>query len=114
MSNFCRSVDLSLIYCEIELNLPCLEDFIISQILRTPALPPNPVSNLPRAARRETKTSDATFQTNSAKTCVPEVVLSINDNIKFLEIKKEGFKKMISSNKYRPEITTQPKSNNLE
>ena len=33
--------------------------------------------------------------------------LSINDDIKFLENIKQGFKKTISWNKFRSEITTQ-------
>ena len=40
--------------------------------------------------------------------------MSINDNIKFLENIKQGFKRTISWNKYRSEITTQPKNNNLD
>ena len=36
------------------------------------------------------------------------ITLSINDNI------KQGFKRKISWNKYRSEITTQPKNNNLD
>ena len=40
--------------------------------------------------------------------------MTINDNIKFLENIKQGFKRTISWNKYRSEITTQPKSNNLD
>ena len=43
---------------------------------------------------------------------VPVVTLSINDNIKFLENIKQRFKRTISWNKYRSEITTQTKSNN--
>ena len=39
--------------------------------------------------------------------------MSINDNIKFLESIKQGFKRTISWNKYRSEIRTQPKNNNL-
>ena len=39
--------------------------------------------------------------------------MSINDNIKFLENIKQRFKITISWNKYRSEIITQPKSNNL-
>ena len=35
------------------------------------------------------------------------------DNIKFLENIKKGFKRTISWNKYRSEITTQLKNNNL-
>ena len=40
--------------------------------------------------------------------------LSMNDNIKFLENIKQGLKRTISWNKYRSEITTQPKNNNLD
>ena len=45
---------------------------------------------------------------------MPVVTLSINDNIKFLENIKQEFKRTISWNKYRFEITKQPKNNNLE
>ena len=45
----------------------------------------------------------------STKLHVPVVTLSINDNIKFLENIKQGFKRTISWNKYRSEITTQAK-----
>ena len=40
--------------------------------------------------------------------------MSLNDNIKFLENKKQGIKKPISWNKYISEITTQTKNNNLD
>ena len=40
--------------------------------------------------------------------------MSINDNIKFLENIKQEFKRTISWNKYRSEITEQPKNNNLD
>ena len=36
------------------------------------------------------------------------------DNIKFLENIKQGFKRTIYWNKYRSEITTQTKNNNLD
>ena len=42
------------------------------------------------------------------------VTLSINYNIRFLENKKQEFKRTISWNKYRSEITTQFKNNNLD
>ena len=60
------------------------------------------------------QTTGATFQINNAKRYVPVVTSSINDNIKFLEKVKEGFKRTISWNKYVSEITTQPKNNNLD
>ena len=40
--------------------------------------------------------------------------MSINENIKFLDNIKPGFKRKISWNKYRSEIATQSKSNNLD
>ena len=56
----------------------------------------------------------ATFQINNAELYVPVVTFPINDNIKFLENIKQGYKRTISWNKYRSEITTQPKNNNLD
>ena len=54
------------------------------------------------------------FVITSTKLCAPVVTLSINDNTKFLEKIKQDFKRTISWNKYRSEITTQPKYNNLD
>ena len=61
-----------------------------------------------------TEATGATFQINNAELFVPVVTFFINDNIKFLENIKQGFKRTISWNKYRPETTTQPKNNNLD
>ena len=55
-----------------------------------------------------------TFQKNNAKLFVPVVNLFMNDNIKFLENIKQGFKITISWNKHRSEIATRPKTNNLD
>ena len=44
----------------------------------------------------------------------PLVTLFIEDNIKFLENIKQGFKRTISWNKYRSEITAKRKNNNLD
>ena len=40
--------------------------------------------------------------------------MSINDNIRFLGNMEQGFKRTISWNKHRSEITTQPRNNNLD
>ena len=61
-----------------------------------------------------TATTRAKFKINNAKLYVPFVTLSIYDNIKFLENIKQGFKRTISWNKYKYEITTQPKINILD
>ena len=42
-----------------------------------------------------TLTTGGTFQINNAKLYAPAVALSINDNIKFLEDIKQGFKRTI-------------------
>ena len=52
------------------------------------------------------------FTITSTQLYVAVVTLSITDNMKFLENIKKGFKRAISWNRYRSEITTQPKNNN--
>ena len=52
------------------------------------------------------QTTGATFQINNAKLYDPVVTLCINDNNKFLENIKQGFKTTNSWNKYRSEIRT--------
>ena len=80
----------------------------------TPALPGNPDPNLPVPDVTAIKGVSARFQINNAKLYVPVVTLSFNDNIGFLEKIKQRFKRRIYWNKYRSEITAQPKSNNLD
>ena len=60
-----------------------------------------------------TTTTSSTFQINKAILYVPVDTLSINHKVKFLENIKQGFRRTVSWNKYRSEITTQPKNNNL-
>ena len=54
------------------------------------------------------------FMITSTKRYIPVFTLSINDDIKFLENIKQVFKRTISWIKYRSEITTQTKNNNLD
>ena len=58
--------------------------------------------------------TSVSFEISSTKIYVPVATLSINDNIKFLENIKQGFKRTISWNKYRCEIIVQTKNNNLD
>ena len=53
-----------------------------------------------------TATTGVTFQINNVTLYVPVVTLSINDNITFLKNIKPRFKRIISWNKYRSEIST--------
>ena len=83
------------------------EKSIISRVIG------DPDANPPVQPRAQLQTIGATFQMNNTKLHVPVVTLSINDNIKFSENIKQEFKRTICWNKYRSEITTQPKNNNL-
>ena len=65
-------------------------------------------SNPSVQARAAIQTTGAISQINIAKLYVPIVTFSINDNINFFEDRKQGFKRTISWNEYRSEITTQP------
>ena len=94
LSDFWRSLDLPLINCEIELNLSWTKDCVLIQ--------------------HHNNVKGINFMITSTKLYVPIATLPINDNIKFLENIKQGFKKTISWNKYRSEITTQTKKNNLD
>ena len=89
-----RFLDLPLIHYEIELDLSSTKDSVLIE--------------------HHNNITGPTFKINNAKLYFPVVTLSINDNIKFLENIKQGFKKTISWNKYRSEITTQPKNENLD
>ena len=112
LSNFWRSLDLPLINCEIELDLRWERNCIITEASRTfRAVDPNAG---PVVYELVTEITGATFQINNVKLYIPVVTLSINDNIKFLKNIKQGFKRIISWNRYRSEITTQPKNNNLD
>ena len=58
--------------------------------------------------------TEVNFMITCTKLYFPVITLSINDNIKLLENIKQGFKRTISLNKYRSEITIQSKNINLD
>ena len=80
MSKFWGSPDLSLIDCEIELELKWIRNCIISQISITAAV---------AGKNFMEETTNATFQINSTKLCVSVVTLPINDNMEFSEDLKQ-------------------------
>ena len=82
---------------------------IISEIYKTSEVLGNPNANPPISLIQATAATVAIFQTKNVKLYVPLVTLPINDNIKFLENIKQGFKRTISWMKYRSEITTPQK-----
>ena len=54
------------------------------------------------------------FMITKTKHCVPNVTFSININIKYLANLKQRVKRAICWNKYRSEIMTRSKNNNLD
>ena len=94
-SKFGSFPDLPLINYEISFDLLWSKECIISEISITPAVAGNPNSNPPVMAAAAIQTTSRTFQINNAKFYLPVVTLSINDNMKFLENKKQGFTRKI-------------------
>ena len=102
LSNFWRNLDISLINCEVELILTLsknciLADMSVNAVLNPPIVPP----------------SGATFQITHTKLYVPVLTLSKENYIKLLEKLKSGFKRTITWNKYRSQMTIQNNNNNL-
>ena len=93
-SNFWRSLDLPLINCKIEPDLSWAKDCVLIE--------------------QNNNITGVSFVSTSTNFYVSVVTLSVNDNIKFLENIKQGFKRTISWNKHRSEIATQTKNNNLD
>ena len=98
---FWRSLNLSLINCEIELHLRWIGNCLIFEMPRKFRV----VGDTPEQ-ELETATTRTTFQINNVELYVPVVTFSINDKINFLENIKQGFKRTIYWNKQRSEITT--------
>ena len=93
LSNFWRPLGLPLRNCEIELDLRWSKTCVISEISKTFREVPNAD---PVEYRVVTATTGAIFHINNARLYVPVATLSINDNIKFLENIKQGFRRKIS------------------
>ena len=74
---------MSLINCEIELDLSWSKEGVISKIPITPRVFGNRNTNLPVPAVAAIQKTGETIQTTNAKLYVPVVTLSINDDISF-------------------------------
>ena len=80
--------------CEIELDLSWTKDCVLIE--------------------NHNSITGATFQVSNGKLYVPVITLCINDNYRFLENIKQGFRRTISWKKYRSEGTTQTKNDDLD
>ena len=97
-----------LINCEINLILTWSKNCVITSKVTRDA---DPDVN-PTVAEINNPTG-ATFKTTDTKLYLPVATLSTEDDNKLLEQLKLGFKRTIKWNKYRSEMSSQTKTNNL-
>ena len=104
LSNFWRSLNIPLINCEIELILTWFKNYVLISKATKEA---NYGADL--VVHKIDNPENATFQITDTKLYVPVVTLSKENDTKLLEQLKTGFKRTIKWNKYRSQITIQPK-----
>ena len=104
LSNFWRSLNISLFNCEVELILTRFKNCV-------------PIYKLTREVDYDDPNvyqidnpENAIFEITGTKFYVPVVTLSKENDIKPLEHLKSGFKRTIKWNKYRSQMTIQPKN----
>ena len=103
LGNFWRALDISLISCEVSLELKWNKNCVItSQQIGV---------NLDGG--NTAAPTNATLAINDCKLYIPVVTLSKDDEIKLLTNLKSGFTREIIWNKYRSQMTTEATNNNL-
>ena len=108
LSNFWKSLNISVINCEVESILTWFKNCVlIDKLTREADYDVDPhVCKIYNPEK-------ATFKIKDTKLFVPVVTLSKENDIKLLEQLKSGFKRTIKWNKYRSQMTIQPQNNNL-
>ena len=104
LSNFQRNLNIPLINCEVESILTWSKNCVLANMTVRDAQGDNPAIVAPLGLE---------FQITDTKLYVPVVTLSKENDIKLLEQLKSGFKRTIKWNKYRSQMTIQPKNNKL-
>ena len=92
LSSFCRTLDMPLINCEINLILTWSENCVLTSKATRDAVPAQ--GGNPAVSRIDDPTS-ATFKITDTKLYVPVVTLSTKDDNNFLEQLTSGFKRTI-------------------
>ena len=103
-----------LINWERELDLSSSKECIIFEISVILKIPGDEDADPPVQEVSAIQKTTATLEVNNAKLYVPVAILPIINKIKFSENIMQAFKRTIFWNKYRSEIATQPKCNNLD
>ena len=98
------------INCEVYLILTCSRKCVLTDMITHVAVPAQiNAPEIPAIAAR----TNATFTITDCKLYVPVVALSAENDNKRLEQLKTGFKRTITWNKYRSEMSNQTNNNNL-
>ena len=108
LSNFWRTLDMALINCEVSLTLTWSENCVLTSQATRDADP-----DADPAVHEINNPINATFKIKDTKLYVPLVTLSAENDNKSLEQLKTEFKRTIAWNKYRSEMSSQTKNNNL-
>ena len=108
LSNFWRTLNIPLINCEVYLVLIWSENCVLTSKATREA-----DSDADPAVAGIDNPKNAVFTITDCKLYVPAVTLSAENDNKLLEQLKTGFKRTITWNKYRSEMSSQTKNNNL-
>ena len=95
LSNFWKGLKIKLINCKMSLILTWSRECVITSMER----------RVITLIREDTSLTNASFQITDKKLYVPAVTLSTDDDNKFLEQLKSGFKRTTKWKKYRSEMT---------
>ena len=106
LGNFWRALKMTLISCEVSLELKWNKNCVITSLERR-AIDENDPPN------RDSAPTGATLAINDCKLYIPVVTLSKDDEIKLLTNLKSGFTREIIWNKYRSQMSTEAINNNL-
>ena len=108
LSNFWRSLNIPLINCEVELTLNWFKNCVL---ISKATIDAN--YDVDTDVHKINNPENATFQITDTKLYVTIITLSREYDTKLLEQLKSGFKRTIKWNKYRSQMTIQPKNRNL-
>ena len=105
LGNFWNSLNIPLVNCEVSLALSWSENCVITSMEKRILVACQP--------NRGDSPESAAFKIKDCKLDAPVVTLSAENDNKLLEQLKTRFKKTIKWNKYRSEMSSQTKNNNL-
>ena len=106
LGNFWRALNISLISCEVSLQLKWNKICVITSLKERQVDAGPPVV-------RDGAPTGASLAINDCKLYIPVVTLSKDDEIKLLTNLKSGFTREIEWNKYRSQVSTEVINNNL-